>query len=255
MSTRIRFLGVAGYEIESPAGRILIDPYVRGNRVAPTTIEQLAPPDLILATHAGLDHLGDTAEIARTTGAAVVCGADVRVKLIEDGVPAEQIQPTVWGIEVVVAGIRVRPTESHHWSQGSFDDGSFFNGVPMGFLVETEPGVRIWHWGDTALFGDLRLLGELHRPTVGLIGCATGPVEDLPGPGRYVTGEMSPREAALAAEWTGVRLAVASHYEDPDDPDVAEFIRLVQEAGQRQAVALEPGETLVIDGYTHWSER
>jgi L-ascorbate metabolism protein UlaG (beta-lactamase superfamily) len=251
MSTAIRFLGVAGYEIVGPTARLLVDPFIRGNRAAPVALEELERPDLILASHVAADHMGDTGELSRMHGTPVVCGADARHKLIEEGVDPALIQFTVWGIEVEVAGIRVRPTESHHWSQGTMRDGTFFNGVPMGFLFEMEPGVRIWHWGDSALFGDLRLVGELHAPTVGLIGCATGPVDGLPGPGRYVTGEMSPREAALAAEWTGVKYAVASHYESADDPDVAEFLRLVEAQGSATGIALAPGETLVIDGDRH----
>jgi L-ascorbate metabolism protein UlaG (beta-lactamase superfamily) len=122
---------------------------------------------------------------------------------------------------------------------------------PMAFIVETEPGVRIYHYGDTSIF-DMRLLGELYRPTVGLLGC-TVPRELLdrvPGPGRFLTGEMDADEAARTAEMLRLEIAVACHYLVKDD-EVARFLELVPEydsTGTRQAVAPEVGDTLVVDG-------
>ena len=64
----------------------------------------------------------------------------------------------------------VRPVECHHWSLGTLSDGRQVVGNPIAFIVETEPGVRIYHYGDSCIF-DMRLIGELYRPTVGLLGC------------------------------------------------------------------------------------
>jgi L-ascorbate metabolism protein UlaG (beta-lactamase superfamily) len=77
VSTRLRFLGVAGFEIVGPRWRVLIDPFLTGQPGAPVGPDELQRPDVILVTHAAPDHLGDTAAIARRTGAPVVCGADV----------------------------------------------------------------------------------------------------------------------------------------------------------------------------------
>jgi L-ascorbate metabolism protein UlaG (beta-lactamase superfamily) len=252
MSTRLTFLGIAAYDIEGPHHRILIDPCLTENPAAPLGPDDLTTPDVILVSHAAFDHLGDTAAIARRTGAPVVCGADVRALLLDQGLPSDQVRATVWGILVEVGGVLVQPVECHHWSQATLSDGRVISGVPLGFVVETEPGVRIYHYGDTAIFGDLRLIGELYHPTVGLLGCSQprALADATPGPGRLVTGEMSPREAALAAEFLGVDLAVACHYLDADHPDVTEFLSLVRKldsTGQRQALALQPGEALVID--------
>ncbi|HET8629296.1 MAG TPA: MBL fold metallo-hydrolase [Thermomicrobiales bacterium] len=256
MSTSLTFLGVAGYDIAGPRHRLLIDPCLSGNPAAPCGPDDLATPDVILVSHAAFDHLGDTAAIARRTGAPVVCGGEVRALLLEQGLPSDQVRATTWGIVVEVGGVLVRPVECHHWSQARLADGSYVSGVPMGFIVETERGVVIYHYGDTAIFSDLRLIGELYRPTVGLLGCSQprALADATPGPGRLVTGELSPREAALAAEMLGVRLAVACHYLDADDPEVAEFMALVpayDTSGARAVVAPAPGETLVVDGATH----
>jgi L-ascorbate metabolism protein UlaG (beta-lactamase superfamily) len=253
MTTRLTFLGIACYEIVGPRARILIDPCLTENPTAPLGPDELERPDVILVSHAAYDHLGDTAAIARRTGAPVVCGGDVRAILLDQGLPSEQVRATVWGIVVEVGGVLVRPVECHHWSQARLSNGQYINGVPLGFVVETEPGVSIYHYGDTAIFGDLRLIGELYRPTVGLLGCAQprALADATPGPGRIVTGEMSPSEAALAAEMLGVGVAIACHYLETSDPDVVEFLTLVPRydtTGERRALALEPGQALDVDG-------
>ena len=251
MTTRLRFLGVAAYEIVGPGGRILIDPFLSGNPGAPCGPDDLERPDVILVTHAAPDHLGDAGAIARRTGAPVVCGADVRALLLDQGLPGDQVRATAWGIVVEVGGVLVRPVECRHWSMATLADGRTVSGVPLAFIVEPEPGVRVYHYGDTAVF-DMRLIGQLYRPTVGLLGCCQ-PRELThlaPGAGRLVSGEMDPREAALAAEMLGLRLAIACHYSSTDDPDVQAFLRLVPEAdttGRRRVLAMEPGETIELE--------
>ena len=260
MTTRIRYLGVAAYELVSPGRRILMDPFLTGNPVAPVGPDYIEAPDLILVSHPPVDHLGDAAAIAIRTGAVVVCGMVRRALLMERGVPASQIRHTIWGIRIQVGDILVRPVECHHWSSATLKDGRVVTGQPLGFVVETEPGVRVYHFGDSGVFSDMRLIGELHAPTVGLLGCSQ-PYELLPemyaGAGQVVTGEMSPDEAALAAEFLGVRYAVATHYVDPDSEDVRRFLELVPQrdtTGSRVPLALRAGQTLVIDGDRHHVE-
>jgi L-ascorbate metabolism protein UlaG (beta-lactamase superfamily) len=252
MTTRIRYLGIAGYEVVGPSARVLFDPFLRGNPVAPCAVEDLETPDVILVSHAAFDHFGDAAEIAVRTGAPVVCGADSRALLLDRDVPEEQIRPTIWGVRVRVGGVTVIPVECHHWSSATLSDGRVIGGVPLGFVVEFEPGVSIYHYGDSALFGDMRLIRELHQPTVGLLGCAQPSGLDIPGSfaGDVLTGEMSPLEAAMAAEFLGVSVAVASHYTEPDDPDVLAFLRHVPEqdpGGRRTALAPTAGQTIVLE--------
>lgn len=251
MATRLTFLGAAGYEIVGPEHRILIDPFLSENPRAPVDPDELETPDLILVSHAAFDHYGDTAAIAKRTGAPVVCDAAVRAMLIDEGVSGDQVRATTWGILVEVAGLVVRPVECHHWSAGTLKDGRQVVGNPIAFIVEPEPGLRIYHYGDTSIF-DMRLFGELYRPTVGLLGC-TVPHELLhrtPGPGRYTTGEMDADEAARAAEMLQLKLAVACHYLEPD-AEVERFLELVphyDSTGARKAIAPLVGDTLVVDG-------
>ncbi len=249
MSTRVRFLGIAGYEIVSERQRILIDPCLSAQSAPPVEPDQLQTPDVILVSHAAFDHYGDTAAIARSTGAPVVCGADVRLALLDEGLPPEQIRQTMWGIVVEVGGVVVRPVECHHWSSIRLSNGSTVTGSPLAFIVEPEPGVRIYHYGDTAIF-DMSLIGQLYRPSVGLLGCAN-PTElvDTQAAGTLLTGEMSPDEAARVAEMLGVHVAVACHYLERTH-DVDEFLRLVptyDTTGRRRALAPEVGETIVLE--------
>ena len=257
MSTRLTYHGAASYEIVGPTHRILIDPFLSQNRSRPARPDELETPDVILVSHAAFDHYGDTAAIAKRTGAPVICDAAVRAMLIDEGVSPDQVTPTTWGIVVEVAGIVVRPVECHHWSMGTLSDGRQVVGNPIAFIVETEPGVRIYHYGDTCIF-DMRLIGELYRPTVGLLGC-TLPRELshlIPGPGTFLTGEMDADEAARAAEMLGLELAVACHYLAPDD-EVDRFLELVPKhdtTGKRRVVAPLVGETLVVDPATTGSK-
>jgi L-ascorbate metabolism protein UlaG (beta-lactamase superfamily) len=133
-------------------------------------------------------------------------------------------------------------------------------GTPLAFIVESEPGIRLYHYGDTAIF-DMRLFGELYRPTVGIFGC-TDPVE-LPsdGPGELLTGEMDADEAAYAAEMLAVDVAIAAHYLSPT-PAVAEFLERVparDTTGRRIALAPAVGETVVVeaqaDSLAAWTEQ
>ncbi len=248
--TRIRFFGVAAYELTTGRGqRILVDPFLDENPGSPVKSHQLEKVDLIVVSHAAADHLGDTEAIARRTGAPVVCGGEVKAYLTARGVPATQIRATTWGIAVEVAGIRVQPLECHHWSQIQMPDGTFASGVPMAFVIYTDPGVRFYHYGDTAIFSDMKLQRELYQPTIGCIGIAN-PLEILdrnPMPGQMLTAEMSPREGALAAEWLGLETVLPCHYINPDCDQVREFNLLLEQAGRDgrkvpRSLVLRPGE-------------
>lgn len=257
MATTLRFLGAAGYEIVGPRGHILIDPFLTGSPAAPVNAADLARPDVILVTHGAPDHLGDTAAIAARTGAPVVCGADVRALLIDGGMPASQVRATIWGIVVEVAGLVIRPVESHHWSAVRLASGETVTGTPLGFIVEPEEGTRIYHWGDSAIFGDLRLIADLYAPTVAIVG-PTHPKEIavLEGPGEILTGEMSPSEAALAVRLLRAPIAIATHYLDADDPEIAEFVKDLESDGSVGSVlAPRAGQTIVVSDGRAWIDQ
>ncbi len=251
---KLRFFGVAAYEIVNARGQhILLDPFLDENPGSPVKSHELEQVDLIIVSHAAFDHLGDTEALAKRTGAPVICGGEVKAYLVAKGVPAEQIRATTWGIRVEVAGIEVQPVECHHWSQIQMPDGTFASGVPMGFIVDVSPEVRFYHYGDTAIFSDLKLFGELYKPTIGCFGIAN-PLEILHRvtmPGRMMTAEMNPREGALAAQWIGVQTALPCHFINPDCDEVREFnahLEAAKSAGETvpESVVMAPGEWLKL---------
>ena len=252
--TRIRFLGVAAYEIVNRAGqRMLLDPFISDNPACPVAFDGFDRVDLVIVSHAAFDHLGDTEAIARRYGCPVICGGEVKAYLTAKGIAPETLRATTWGIRVEVAGIEVQPLECHHWSQIRMPDGTHASGVPMAFVVHVDDGVRFYHYGDTAIFSDLKLQAELYRPTIGCIGIAN-PQEILhrnPMPGRMLTAEMSPYEGALAAQWLGLNTVLPCHYCNPDDPEVAEFERHLRALAARgqvvpRSLVLSPGEWIAI---------
>lgn len=254
MTTTIIYHGISTYEVDGPNGRVLFDPFFDGNPAAVITADELKRPDVIVVSHAAWDHMGDAARVALRTGAPIVCGTDSAALLRQDGVPDEQLRVTTWGIRPRFGELLIRPVPSAHWSQATLQNGNTISGVPMAFVVEFEPGVSVYHFGDSSITAEMQLIGKLHAPTVGLLGCAQPWSLVAPGPGEVVTGEMSPAEAAYAAELLGVRYAVATHYERADDPAVLEFLATVPEfdtTGSRVPLALNAGDRLVLDGENH----
>jgi L-ascorbate metabolism protein UlaG (beta-lactamase superfamily) len=258
MSTQIRFLGIAAFEIANEKGQVvLIDPCLSDNPSSPVQVEDLERVDLILVTHLAIDHLGDTAAIAKKFDCPVVCGPEVRVFLEQQGVDPQMMRKIPWGGQVNPLGIRVRAVESHHTSFRQAPDGQYLSGLPLGFILYPDPGVRIYHSGDTAIFSDLKLIGELYRPNIGLI-CACElehPYLESLGAYDHFGNEMNGDEGALAAMWLGLEYAIICHYLQPEGrPDVEKFMRILENRHSEQGgplvkpMAMQPGEVFTYQG-------
>jgi L-ascorbate metabolism protein UlaG (beta-lactamase superfamily) len=256
MATKIRYLGVAAFEITNSDGVVvLVDPYIDENVASPIKTSDLKRVDLILVTHGASDHLGDTVKISKRFDAPIICGADVKAHLAREGVRADKILATIWGLALDVAGMRVRSVESKHHSSITEPDGTYYSGQPMGFIICPDPGVRIYDGGDTALFSDLKLIGQLYRPNIGLIH-VTNPTRHLARHKmpNFLTGEMSPYEAALAAQWLGLEYAIAMHFDTTtDEPDVRAFVDLLSkmtldDKSRIKPVVLKFGEIFQYEG-------
>lgn len=251
MSTKLKFLGFSAFYITTQEDtRILIDPYINDNPASPLKVETLEKVDLILVSHAAFDHLGDTAAIAIKFGCPVICGGDSKMLLMERGVPVKQLIETVWGLTVKAAGIKVRPVVSMHRSATKLKDGSIVSAIPLGFIIYLEDGTRIYNASDTAIFSDMKLIGELYRPQIGLMNVTIENCFDfLP---EFLTGEMTPYEAALASQWLNLEYAIACHYTKKDCPDIDQFVQILnqmrtEEKPYVKPVAMNPGEEFVYD--------
>ena len=210
-STSITWFGHACIEVTTPGGRtILIDPWF-GNPLSPRPAEAVERCDVMLVTHGHHDHLGsapglvreaDALAIARRTKPAWPCVHELSLWLADrlGGAGVEIIGMNKGGT-VEARGIGVSMVHADHsagdWSAAG--EGPLYLGEPVGFVLRLEDGSTLYHAGDTALFGDLRLIGEIHRPDLAM----------LPIGGHFT---MGPADAARAVELLGVDTVLPIHY-------------------------------------------
>jgi L-ascorbate metabolism protein UlaG (beta-lactamase superfamily) len=130
-----------------------------------------------------------------------------------------------------------------HTSARVTDDGQFISGLPIGFIVYADPGVRVYHAGDTAIYSDLNLVVELKRPNIGLIGVGLPPAEFLEAHG-YIGlhgNEMTADEAALDARWLGLEYALAIQYfKAAGNPDVERFTTILNNLHSDDSPVVKP---------------
>ncbi|UCF89936.1 MAG: MBL fold metallo-hydrolase [Desulfobacterales bacterium] len=254
MSVSIQFYGVAGYKIITSRGvHLVIDPFLDGNPNCPVKIKDLGQVDILLITHNAFDHFGDAGRLVREYKPVVICAVDVLHNLVKyHNADPDLIRPTIWGMAIEEKGVVVRPCESHHWSFNRTSDGQLLSGPAMGFVFDAGEGKVIYHPGDTALFSDMKLIGEYMRPTVGLmhVTLPEGEGVSLPHQEQYRCGEITPAEALVASEWLGLKEVVVSHYIDPQCDDVNAFLELVRASRRKggyspETIVLAPGETHV----------
>ncbi|WP_435015355.1 metal-dependent hydrolase [Tundrisphaera sp. TA3] len=231
MATRLRYLGHSSLLIESDGKSILIDPYLSECPTTPADVSaDTIRPDLILLSHGHFDHLGDTVAIARRTGATVVAPYELANWLNKQGVEkAEGMQPGGgWKGD---SGVHVRLTPAVHSS--SLADGTYA-GLACGFVVTCGDGSTIYDAADTALFGDMDLIGEIG------LDLAIVPIGD------YYT--MGPADAVAAIRRLRPRLAMPIHYNTfpPIAQDARAWAEKVRETTSAMPVTPAPGEWVEI---------
>jgi L-ascorbate metabolism protein UlaG (beta-lactamase superfamily) len=194
----LQWYGQAAFKVTTPAGKIIvIDPFITKNPKTPEALKDLGTlgkVDLILVTHGHGDHLGDTGELARLTGAKVGVNADMGQTLDVLGiVPMEQlIRFNKSGPIQPLPGITVTMVHAEHSSSIVHADpvtkvkSVHPGGEPVGYIIELENGFRIYHAGDTGIFSDMQLIGAYYQPELAL----------LPIGGHFT---MDPAHAAYAA--------------------------------------------------------
>jgi L-ascorbate metabolism protein UlaG (beta-lactamase superfamily) len=196
---RITYLGHSTFRFVTAGGeQILIDPFLTDNPQTPEDLKQIGELDTMLITHGHFDHFSDAIPVAQQTGALAVANFEIFSYLQSQGI--ENAMPMQKGGTSQVGGIKVTATHAFHSSSIQTEDGSvIYGGEPMGYIVEFESGFKLYHAGDTALFGDMQLIGELYRPDIAFL-----PI------GNQVV--MGPFEAAHAVRLLGVRHVVPIHY-------------------------------------------
>lgn len=235
---RLQYLSNSGFLLTTEEGkRVVIDPYLTDNPAAPFGPERISPIDLVIVTHAAFDHLGDSLYLAKRDSASLVCDYLVRQLAYAEGLSKEQIKSCSYGGTVDREGVSLRVLQAIHTSSVVDDAGRPSTGIPLAFLITTPKGLRIHHAGDTSLFSDMKLIGQLYRPHIGLIPVGAA----APQYGK----DLPPAEAAQAAQWIGCELAVPIHYCDPRDP--TEFTAAIKIlAPWMEVKCMKPGEELIL---------
>jgi L-ascorbate metabolism protein UlaG (beta-lactamase superfamily) len=238
---KIRYFGISAFEITSEKGvKVLIDPCItglRGIKFSPVGLEAFPRLDIILVSHAAEDHLGDTLEIARQTGCDVMAAKDVATYLRKKGINPAKILSAIWGTLHDYKGLRIKVLESHHGSWLE-DEGGVLSHIPLGFILYTESGLGIYHPGDTSIFGDLKLFGELYHPQIGLLPVGL----PIAGNGRY---ELSPEEAAIVTKWMGLKIVIPMHYPRGSSEPQDFALNVHRESPDTKVVVMEPGEEII----------
>jgi len=220
----IRFLGHACFEITEGSTRILIDPFLSQNPVAAAQPDELDPTHLFL-THGHFDHIGDTVDIAKRTGANCVAIKELADELAADGV--ENVADPNLGGTVEFEGGWVRLVPAWHTAVTPKGTAHMPAGLVIGFGEKI-----VYHVGDTALFSDLQLVARRDEIDVALM-CIGG---------HYT---MDRQDAAVAAELVAAKTVIPCHYDTFPGiaTDSEAFKAEVESSTASQVVLLKPGET------------
>lgn len=224
----ITWCGHAAFHFRHGAHAFYVDPFLKDNPLCPDAEKQPHPVEAVFVTHAHANHAGDTLVIARRQPAKIVAVVETAAWLERHGAPAEQLVAANEGGAAEAAGVRAHMVHAAH-SGGIFEAGQpVYCGKPVGYVFEFPGGLRVYHAGDTGLFGDMELIADLYRPDVAL----------LPIGGRAT---MGPEEAARACQMLRVRTVVPMHYGTfPGLAGTPEELRR-QVNGGCQVVELVPG--------------
>jgi L-ascorbate metabolism protein UlaG (beta-lactamase superfamily) len=226
---KITWLGHATFRIQTPKGKnILVDPWVMQNPACPEKEKELKAVDVMLITHGHGDHIGDAVEIAKKHKPKVVGIPELCGWLGKKGV--ENISMMNKGGTQQVADIKVTMVHADHSCGIQDGDELVYGGEACGYVIEFETGLKIYHAGDTNVFGDMKIVRDLYAPDIAML-----PIGD------HFT--MGPREAAYACDLLKPKMVIPMHF--------ATFPMLIGRPGDLsklapnvQVLEMKPGQTI-----------
>jgi L-ascorbate metabolism protein UlaG (beta-lactamase superfamily) len=229
---RLTWLGHATFRIETAEGKsVYLDPWVMENPLCPQGEKEVKKADALVCTHGHFDHIADAVKIAKQHKSTVVGIFELCMWMKSKGV--EAIAPMNKGGTQTVFGVKITMTHADHSCGIMEDDGSIvYGGEAVGYVLELPGGVKIYHAGDTAVFGDMAIIRELYAPEIALL-----PIGD-----HFV---MSPREAAHACKLLQPNFVVPMHYGTfPPLVGRPAHLKALLGAGGPEVVEMQAGETV-----------
>jgi L-ascorbate metabolism protein UlaG (beta-lactamase superfamily) len=225
----LTWLGHATWQLQTDQHTVLVDPFLDDSPTAPFKADEAAA-DFILVSHGHIDHIADAAKIANRTGATVISNFEITTWLAKNHGVQNAVGGNLGGGVNLPFG-RVKLTLAFHSS--SLPDGGN-GGNPCGFLVTLTNGQRIYFACDTALFGDMALIGE------GGLELAVLPIGDL--------FTMGPDDAVHAVKLLKPKRVVCSHYNTwpPIAQDPQKWAEMVRSQTAADPVVLKPGESFTL---------
>jgi L-ascorbate metabolism protein UlaG (beta-lactamase superfamily) len=230
MKMQIIFHGHSCVQIVTNGKSLLIDPFLRGNPLAVTKPEDIQT-DYILLTHAHTDHILDAEPIARANDATIVAMFE-----LAEYMSAKKLKTVGMnmGGTYDMGFAQAKMIQAFHSSSIMLEEGQIiYAGMPAGYIIQVED-LTILHTGDTALFGDMKMIGERNQIDLAFI-----PIGD------HFT--MGPDDALQAAQWYGAKMVIPVHYNSfpPIRQDAEAFVKRLEGQGQRGRV-LAPGDRMEI---------
>jgi L-ascorbate metabolism protein UlaG (beta-lactamase superfamily) len=226
---KVSYHGHSVVKMETNGKIILIDPFITGNELTDLKAEN-ENPDVIILTHGHADHVGDTIEMAKRCNSLVVAPNELATYIGWQGVQTHPMH--IGGSREFDFG-KIKFTQAFHGSAIFTEDQQIiYLGMPAGVLFMAE-GKTIYHAGDTALFSDMKLIGERHP-----IDLAFLPIGD--------NFTMGPEDAALAAEFLQAKTVVPIHYNTfpPIKQDPEQFIGMLKEG--LNGKVMNPGDSIEL---------
>jgi L-ascorbate metabolism protein UlaG (beta-lactamase superfamily) len=226
---KVSYHGHSVVQIETKSKRIIIDPFITGNQLTDLDAKELKV-DVILLTHGHNDHVGDTIELAKRNDALVIAPFELATYLGWQGVKTHPMH--IGGSQQFEFGT-VKLTQAFHGSSFTIEEEQkiVYTGMPAGILFTAE-GKTIFHAGDTALFSDLKLIGERNSIDIAFL-----PIGD--------NFTMGPEDASVASEWLQAKRVVPIHYNTFPviEQDPVEF---AENLSGKKGLALTVGESIEL---------
>jgi len=226
---KLTWLGHATFRIETPGGKtVIVDPWIMGNPMCPEADKKVKKVDVLLCTHGHGDHIGDAVEICKQHNPVVVGIPELARWLGKKG--AKQVAEMNKGGTQTIGDIQVTMVHADHSCGIQDGDELIYGGEACGYVIRFANGVKVYHAGDTNVFGDMAIIRDLYAPQIAM----------LPMGDHYT---MGPREAAYACNLLGPQFVIPMHF-GTFPVLTGRPVELQKLAPQVQVFEMKPGVTI-----------